>query len=57
MKVTFNILSMIRILYLPLCLSLTSKEELKRNYNNEETWGFCETRNEKALKVVFEKFL
>lgn len=46
---------MIRITCLPLCLSLTSEEELKGNYYNEEICGFCTTRSETALKLVINK--
>ena len=57
MKVTFNFISIIRISCLPLCLCLTSEDELKENYYNEETYGFYTTRNETTLKWVIEKFL
>ena len=46
---------MIRITCLPLCLSLTSEEELTGNYYNEEICGFCTTRSETALKLVINK--
>ena len=50
---------MIRLLpCFPLCLSLTSEEELKGYYdNNEETCRVCTTRNKTTLKVVIEKFI